>query len=169
MHVVLQLGDRLVYGIHGVCAIIDIEQRIIDRKKADYYVLEPLDQPGSKYYVPTHNQVAVSKLRPLLSAAELEALLHSPRAKEDIWIFDENRRKLRYREMINGGDRAALICMIRCLNKHKESQLAAGRKFHLCDENFLKDAKKVLASEFSLVLGIPAADVGMYIEQKLGE
>lgn len=165
----LQLGDRIVYGIHGVCCVVDIEQRIIDRKKADYYVLEPVDQPGAKFYVPTHNQIAVSKLRPLLTLQELEDLLQSHETHADIWIADENRRKQRYRELINSGDRASLICMIRSLHKHKEAQLAAGRKFHLCDENFLKDAQKLLTSEFSVVLNIPPSDVRAYIESKLSE
>lgn len=165
----LQLGDRIVYGIHGVCCVVDIEQRIIDRKKADYYVLEPVDQPGAKFYVPTHNQIAVSKLRPLLTLQELEDLLQSPETHADIWIADENRRKQRYRELINSGDRASLICMIRSLHKHKEAQLSAGRKFHLCDENFLKDAQKLLTSEFSVVLNIPPSDVRAYIESKLSE
>ena len=165
----LQLGDRIVYGIHGVCCVVDIEQRIIDRKKADYYVLEPVDQPGAKFYVPTHNQIAVSKLRPLLTLQELEDLLQSPETHADIWIADENRRKQRYRELINSGDRASLICMIRSLHKHNEAQLAAGRKFHLCDENFLKDAQKLLTSEFSVVLNIPPSDVRAYIESKLSE
>lgn len=165
----LQLGDRVVYGVHGVCCIVDIEQRTIDRKKAEYYVLEPLDQPGAKFYIPTHNQIAVSKLRPLLSAQELDALLLSPEARADAWITDENHRKQRYREWINSGDRVALICMIRSLHKHKEAQLAAGRKFHLCDENFLKDAQKLLSSEFSVVLNIPASDVGAYIDSKLSD
>ena len=169
MHGVLQLGDRIVYGIHGVGAIIDIEQRVIDRKKADYYVLEPLMQPGAKYYVPTQNQVAVSKLRPLLTAEELENLFHCPECRQNLWIADENRRKMRYRELINGGDRAALISMIQCLYKHKASQLEAGRKFHLCDENFLRDAQMVLSSEFSLILGIPTGEVSAYIERKLSE
>lgn len=165
----LQLGDRVVYGVHGVCCIVDIEQRTIDRKKAEYYVLEPLDQPGAKFYIPTHNQIAVSKLRPLLSAQELDALLLSPEARADVWITDENHRKQRYRELINSGDRVALICMIRSLHKHKAAQLAAGRKFHLCDENFLKDAQKLLSSEFSVVLNIPASAVGAYIESKLSD
>ena len=165
----LQLGDRIVYGIHGVCCVVDIEQRIIDRKKADYYVLEPVDQPGAKFYVPTHNQIAVSKLRPLLTLQELEDLLQSPETHADIWIADENRRKQRYRELINSGDRASLICMIHSLHKHKEAQLSAGRKFHLCDENFLKDAQKLLTSEFSVVLNIPPSDVRAYIESKLSE
>lgn len=163
----LQLGDRVVYGIHGVCSLIAIEQRIIDRKKAEYYVLEPLEQPDSRYYVPVHNQIAVSKLRPLLSVEQLDELLYSPQTKAGIWIKDEHQRKNRYRELLNSGDRGALIGMIRLLHDHKASQLAAGRKFHLCDENFLKDAQRLLSSEFSLVLGIPKQEVGIYIEQKL--
>lgn len=165
----LETGERVVYGIHGVCTIVGIEQKVVDRKKVSYFVLEPLEKSGARFYVPMHNQAAVSKLRPLLTKQELEALLLSEQTRQDIWINDENQRKLKYREMIGSGDRAALICMIRCLLKHKACQIAAGRKFHLCDENFLRDAQKLLSSEFSLVLGIPQAQVGDYIEEKLSK
>lgn len=165
----LQVGDRVVYGIHGVCGIVDTQQRIIDRKKAEYYVLEPLDQPGSRFFVPMHNEAALSKMRPLLTVQQLEELLRSPRTQEDVWIADENKRKQQYRAMINTGDRATLICMVRCLNTHKNTQLAAGRKFHQSDEIFLKDAQKILTSEFSLVLNIPASDVAQYIERRINE
>jgi RNA polymerase-interacting CarD/CdnL/TRCF family regulator len=53
--------------------------------------------------------------------------------------------------------------MINTLHQHKKVQAEAGRKFHLCDENFLRDAEKLLNAEFSLVLGIQPADVGAYI------
>lgn len=165
----LEVGNRVVYGIHGVCTIVDVEQRTVDRKKVSYFVLEPAEQTGAKFYVPTHNQLALSKLRPLLSRQELEDLLHSEQTQRDTWIADENQRKLKYRELINGGDRAALICMIRCLLRHKTAQVAAGRKFHLCDENFLRDAQKLLSSEFALILEIPQSEVGAYIEKRLSE
>lgn len=166
---VLQVGTQVVYGIHGVCAIIDVEVRRVDRKNVEYFVLEPNDQPGARFYVPTQNQVALSKLRRLLSKEELESLLQSDAAHQNCWINDENQRKLKYRELINNADRAAIMSMIRALHQHKENQLSAGRKFHLCDENFLRDAKKVLSSEFSMVLGIPQAEVGAYLEMRLKE
>ena len=165
----LQVGSQVVYGIHGVCSIVDVEIRRVDRKKVEYFVLEPREQPGTRYYVPTQNQVALSKLRPMLTRAELDEHLVSVQTQQDSWIADENLRKQYYRELINSGDRVALIGMIRALHGHKESQLAAGRKFHLCDENFLRDAQKLLNSEFSLVLGIPQAEVAAYIEKKLYE
>ena len=160
-------GQLVIYGIHGVCRITGVETRTVDRKRADYYVLSPLDQAGACFYIPTHNQIAVSKLRPLLTRQELETLIRSPEANQNTWIADENQRKMRYRELIGSGDRAALMCMVRTLLKHKDDQLAAGRKFHLCDENFLRDAQKLLSAEFSLVLQIPVDQVGAYLQQHM--
>ena len=39
----------------------------------------------------------------------------------------------------------------------------AGRKLHLCDENFMRDAEKLLNAEFSLVLNIAPNEVEGYI------
>ena len=165
----LQIGSQVVYGIHGVCNIIEVQTRRVDRKNVEYFVLEPKEQPGARFYVPTQNQAALSKLRPLITKEELEALLKSDVTHQDCWISEENQRKQKYRELINSGDRAALISMIRALHKHRADQLAAGRKFHLSDENFLRDAKKLLISEFSLVLQLPQAEIGAYLELKLKE
>ncbi len=158
-----QIGDRVVYGIHGVCRIVEIEQRTVDRKQIDYYVLEPAEQAGARYLVPMHNQAAVNKLRPVLTREELDALLQSDAVRSQEWIEDENRRKQLYRELITSTDRAALIRMVAALHQHKVQQQSAGRKFHLCDENFLRDAQRVLDAEFSLVLGIEPGQVGSYI------
>ena len=166
---VLQVGSQVVYGFHGVCRIIDTEVRKIDRKNVEYFVLEPKEQPGARFYVPSQNPVALSKLRPVLNREELDLLLASDETHQDCWIADENKRKQKYRELVNNGDRGALISMIRALHQHKENQLAAGRKFHLCDENFLHDAQKLLSSEFSMVLGIPQNEVAAYIEKKIKE
>ena len=164
-----QQGDRVLYGIHGVCEIVGTEVRTIDRKKVEYFALEPLDQRGARFYVPTQNQAALAKLRPVLDVEALTALLHSEEARRDTWINDEGQRKLRYRELINSGDRAALLSMVGSLHRHKLAQAAQGRKFHLCDENFLRDAEKLLNSEFSLVLGIEPGKVGEYVKNALLE
>ena len=162
-----QIGDQVVYGIHGVCAVVELEYRMVDRKRVEYFALEPLDQPGARFYVPTQNQAALSKLRPVLSMAELEALLASDAVRQDVWIADDGRRKLYYRELINSGDRGALLSMIGSLYLHKERQASLGRKFHLSDENFLRDAQKLLCNEFALVLGIEPSQVFAYLKEKL--
>lgn len=159
-----QCGDLVMYGIHGVCKILELEKRKVDRKDIEYYVLEPTDQPGARFYVPTQNEAAVAKMRPMLTQQELEAMLREKDTCRDSWIEDENQRKQYYRELINSGDRKALIRMVITLHKHKQELLDAGRKFHLCDENFLRDAQKLIGSEFSVVLNIGQDEVGSYVQ-----
>ncbi len=164
---VFSVGDMVVYGIHGVCRITHLEHRIVDRKDVEYYVLQPTNPPIAKYYVPTQNSAAVAKMRKVLTKDALVALLESRKIRENCWIADENTRKEKYRQLINRADCAELISMIRALYIHKQEQLNAGKKFHLCDENFLKDAQRLICTEVSQVLGIAPEAVGPYIQSKI--
>jgi len=160
-----QIGDQVVYGIHGVCSVVQLEERLIDRKMIQYYVLEPEEQSGAKFYVPVNNQAALAKMRPVISASDLRRLLNSDAVQEDHWIQDENQRKNYYRELITSGDREALVGMVHTLHKHKKQQAESGKKFHLCDENFLRDAEKLLGSEFSVVLSMTREGVSEYVRR----
>lgn len=162
-----QIGDRIVYGMHGVCCVVDQEERIVDRKKVQYLALEPVGQAGSRYLVPTHNENAMAKLRRMLTAEELEHMLMSAEVRADAWIRDENQRKQTYRELISSGDRARLMQMVCTLYGHKAQQNAAGRKVHLCDDNFLRDAEKLLCSEISLVLDMEQDQARTYLRNSL--
>ena len=164
-----QVGDKVVYGIHGVCNIVDQEERVIDRRRVTYLALEPVGQGGSKYLVPTHNAVAMSKIRHMLSREELETLMDSRTVRSDGWIRDENLRKQTYRELIGSGDREKLMQMVHTLYRHKKQQTEAGKKCHLCDENFLRDAEKLLVSEFAIVLNMEPDQARQYIRSKLKE
>ena len=161
-----EIGQVVVYGVHGVCQIVEIQTRLVDRKKVEYLVLEPVGQRGSTYLVPAGNPNALAKLRPVLQRAELEELLSSDRIWEHYWIPEENARKLYYKELLAGGDRVALLQMICSLERHRLEQAAQGKKFHQCDENFMRDAMRLIDGEFSLVLGISPAEVGPYIREK---
>ena len=162
-----EIGQQVLYGIHGVCTVAAIELMRFGKEKARYYVLEPVEQPGSRFYVPVGNEAAVSKLRPLLSREALLELLHSEEVRNYPWTADENQRKLLFRELINSGDREALMGMIVALHRHKKAQLAAGRKFHQSDENFLNDAHKLLNAEFSQVFGLEPKEVNGFILREL--
>lgn len=162
-----QCGEHVLYGIHGVCTVMAIENRCIDRKIVEYYILEPIEQPGSRYMIPTHNKAAVSKMKKLLTACELHEILSSPTVTEDVWIQDENKRKQYYKDLIQQMNRSAIFSMICSLYRHKNNLKAIGKKIHACDENFLRDAEKLLSAEFSLILNIPQNQVGEYIQNAL--
>lgn len=161
------VGDLVVYGIHGVCRITQTQERTVDRKKVEYFVLVPNQQPDAAFYVPVHNPVAVSKMRKVLTREELTDLLQSGQVKEDSWIANETVRKEKYRCLISRADCAELIRMLRALYMHKQEQLALGKKLHICDENFMKDAERVIRSEVSAVMEIPPEEVGAFIRSKI--
>ena len=164
-----QVGQRVVYGIHGVCDIIEIEIKIVDRKKIPYFVLEPVDQPGARFYVPSENPVALSKLNCMLTRQELERIFAELEVSKAAWIADENRRKLAYRELLSGGDRLAVMKMLCALYIHKQEQEEKGKKFHLCDENFLRDGEKLICSELSLIMELPYPEALVYLRKHLKE
>ena len=160
-----QVGDRVVYGSHGVCDILYLEYRTVNRKQVEYYVLSPIDRPEARFFVPTHNELALSKLRPLITPEGIHTTLKMQSAARLEWIVDEGLRKQTYRELINRGDPHALVGMIRALHIHRRTQHEIGRKFHLCDENFLREAEKLICSEFSLVLDVAPESVKSYVHE----
>ena len=162
-----EIGQHVLYGSHGVCTVTGVELMRFGKTKANYYILEPVENTGAKFYVPVENEAAMAKLRPLLTREELLELLHSERVRNYPWIADEGQRKLRFKELINSGDRAQLMGMIGALHRHKREQLAAGRKFHQSDENFLNDAQKLLNAEFTLVFGLEPKAVSGFILREL--
>lgn len=164
-----QTGDKVIYGMHGVCVVADVENRVVDQKQVVYLALEPVGQAGTRFLVPTHNAVAMGKLRPMLDRDALESLLDSDAVHMDGWIKDENHRKQCYRELITAGDRQKLVQMVNSLYRYRSVQNMSGKKLHMCDENFLRDAEKQLTSEISIVMDMDSSEALHYLRNKLKE
>ena len=162
-----QVGELLVYGSHGVCRFLKEDRQVVDRKMVTYLVLEPLGQENARFMVPAHNPVAISKLRKLPQREELEALLDPPEIRNEAWVTDENRRKQLYRELIGSGDRERLLSMMRAIVRHKEAQAAAGRKCHICDDNFLRDAEKLMIGQIAVVMEMDQEEAKTFLRKKL--
>ena len=164
-----QIGQRVVYGVHGVCCVTDLEERVIDRKKVTYLVLEPVGQGSARFLVPTHNAAAMSKLHAMLTPEELEALMVSETVRKDMWVREDNARKMLYRELISSGDRERLLQMVYTLYLQKARNAQTGKRMHLCDDNFLRDAEKLLVDEIAVVLDLEPEAAKKYIRNKLKE
>ena len=129
-------------------------------------MLEPLSKAESKFYLPLGNPTALAKLKTVLSAEELQALLDSPEVREGNWIDEESRRKMYYKELVVRGDRLEILQAICGLYRYKAAQAEAGKKFHLCDDNFLRDAEKLMSSEIALVLEMTMEQARDYLREK---
>lgn len=164
-----QIGQLIVYGVHGVCKIIGTENKKVDRKIVEYFVLESVQQPGAMYFVPTQNPLVLSKLRPVITSEELDRYINEPIDLYQEILCEENVRKQMYREWIASARFDILLSAVRAVTLYKQRQLSAGKKFHLCDETFLKDAEKVLCGEISIVLSLSSPEAYKYLNEYICE
>lgn len=147
------VGQTVLYGSNGVCMVDDVTEKRIGKTKMQYYVLKPLCNNTSTLFVPTANQQLVSKMRRILTEDEAEAILRDLPPCGD-WNDNKQERSEQFRAIITEGSCVELIRLIRLVRTHGQEQLAGGKRLHISDERFLKEAEKMICEEFSLVLHI---------------
>ena len=160
-------NDIVRYGAHGVCKIADIAEKNFNGVPVEYYVLKPIYNDTSTIYVPVQNQSLTDKMYKVLSAEEIRALIQAMPYEESMWIDDEEERKRRYQEILVDGDRVEMVRMIKALYLHQREQQAKGRKLHMADDRFFKEAERMLYEEFALVLQMKKEEVLPFILEQL--
>jgi len=165
----MQVGEAVVYGVHGVCKITGTEQRTEGGKRQAYLVLEPVYQRGSRFLVPADNDAVLRKIVPLLPPQDIRSLLASAAVHKDCWIADENRRKQEYKNLISNGSREPLLAMLYTLYRNQRQQRALGRRCHICDERFLNDTEKEFAEEIAYAMGMEVEQARLYLRAALSE
>lgn len=164
-----QVNDVIVYGSQGVCEITAIEEKSISGAKRTYFVLKPVKDRDSTIYAPTDNASVLKKMRRLLTISEINHLIDSMPDEETVWIDNVNERKEYYKNLLASADHSALIQMIKALYAHKKKREAAGKRLHVMDEHFFKDAEQILYNEFQYVLNLSGKDALMrYILERIG-
>lgn len=152
------VGQTVLYGSNGVCMVDDVTEKRIGKTKMQYYVLKPLCNNTSTLFVPTANQQLVSKMRRILTEDEAEAILRDLPPCGD-WNDNKQERSEQFRAIITEGSCVELIRLIRLVRTREQEQLAGGKRLHISDERFLKEAEKMICEEFSLVLHISRDEV----------
>ena len=161
------IKDRVHYGSSGVCEIQEITTMRFGRKRERYYVLKPVYQKTSLIYVPLENEELVSRMRPVLSREEVDALIRSMPTVETAWQEDPQVRKASFDELMKRHSCADLIVIIKTISAHKEVRQARGKSLHVSDETYLREARRLLFDEFAGALGILPSQVDEYIQEKL--
>lgn len=164
-----KVNDTVLYGNDGICRIENIIQRKLTDRIVEYYVLKPVYKDNATVYVPTQNEELVKKMKKLLSYDEIMNLIQNMPDCQVDWIENDNRRKGKYREIIRSGDHEQLIQMVKTLYHHKKSLEKIGKKFHVSDKKFMKEAENILYKEFAYVLKIKKEEVIPFICQCIEE
>ena len=162
-----QINDVVVYGAQGVCKIVGMQEQKIDGTNKTYFVLKPADDRGATFYVPTWNEKALAKMRKVMTKQDVDALIDSMPKKKPVWIANENERRETYKRILAGGNQAQIISMIQAIYLHKKEREAEGKRLHMSDEHFMKDAEQLLYNEWQYVLNVDKAGLMAYIFERI--
>ena len=147
-----RINDVIIYGTQGVCQIVDITEKNISGAKKSYFVLKPIQDNGATIFAPIDNEHVLKKMRHLLTKDAIHSLIDAMPDENAEWIKNDNDRKELYKRILANGDHVALMKMIKAIYLHKREREAEGKRLHMVDEQFFKDAEHILYNEFQYVL-----------------
>ena len=153
------VGDKVVYPMHGAGTIDSIEEKDILGKKQSYYILK---MPGEvKVMIPTAKAESVG-VRNIIDKSSAEKVFSV--LSQDETMMDKNWNK-RYRdnmEKMKSGDIYQIADVVRNLSfKQKEKGLSTGEK------KMLNNAKQILVSELVLAEHAPQDEVEQTVENRI--
>lgn len=153
------VGDKIVYPMHGAGTIDAIEQKDILGEKQDYYIIK---MPGEvKVMVPISKASEVG-VRNVINKDEAGKVLQILEADETQMPNNWNKRYKENMEKMKSGDVYEVADVVRNLSyKQKEKGLSTGEK------KMLNNAKQILISELVLAEHASADEVENLIENKI--
>ncbi|MCR2033199.1 CarD family transcriptional regulator [Anaerofustis stercorihominis] len=162
-----KVDEIILYDTEGVCKISEITEKDFGGEKQKYYILNSINKNGMTIYVPVDNEKQTAKMRKILSSEEIFKLIKNMPNEDMIWIENDSERRDIYKKIIQSGDRRDLIKLIITLHYHKDELIKQGKKLHMSDEQFMKNAERILHDEFSHVLNIRPNEVVSFIVNEL--
>lgn len=149
------IGDRVVYPMHGAGIIEAIEEKEILGTKRQYYVMN-LSLGDMKVMIPKDNACQVG-LRQVIDKKDVGGVVNVLHEPYCILSKNWNRRYMVNMEKIKSGDILEVAEVVKnLLHREKEKGLSTGEK------KMLESAKRILVSELVLVEGMePSAATGM--------
>lgn len=153
------VGDEVVYPMHGAGRIVAIEEREVMEEKQSYYILE---MPGEvKVMIPTAT-AEEHGIRSVINKEEAQKVMSV--LEQDETEMEKNWNK-RYRENMDkmkSGNIYEIADVVRNLSfKQKEKGLSTGEK------KMLNNAKQILVSELVLAEHASENEVENLVENKI--
>lgn len=165
--IVFNIGEKVLYSVNGVCEITDITEKVFDKTVIRYYVLKPISNNEATLFVPINNQNLVRKMKRLMTCDQLDEVLNSVSVKDIEWNTNEAERKEEFRNIISFGNVSEILVLLKSIWLHRTVQSSKGRKLHISDEMFLREAEKIIKEEISTVIGVEQDAVIPYIKNKI--
>ena len=153
------VGDKIVYPMHGAGVIDAIEEKDILGEKQAYYILK---MPGEvKVMVPTAKAEEIG-VRSIIDKSSAEKVFRVLESDETEMSMNWNKRYRDNMDKMKSGDIYKIADVVRNLSfKQKEKGLSTGEK------KMLSNAKQILVSELVLTEHASQDEIEQMVESKI--
>lgn len=153
------VGDKIVYPMHGAGTIDAIEEKDILGEKQSYYILK---MPGEvKVMVPTNRAEQIG-VRGVINKTDAAKVINILEENETEMSMNWNKRYRDNMEKMKSGDVFEIADVVRNLAfKQKEKGLSTGEK------KMLSNAKQILVSELVLAEHASQDEIEELIDSKI--
>lgn len=154
------VGDKIVYPMHGAGVIESIEEREILGKRSSYYVMK-IPIGDLKVMIPTNN-VSDIGIRDVISISEADRVFISLGSTGNELSVNWNKRYRENMVKIKSGNIFEVADVVRSLmQRDKDRGLSTGER------KMLNSAKQILISELVLAKGLNQHEVEDKIQKYL--
>lgn len=155
------IGDRVVYPMHGAGVIEAIEEREILGRRKQYYIMK-LPIGDMQVMIPVDGVEEVG-LREVISQDDMERVLDVLGGERTSMSTNWNRRYRANAEKLRSGNIFEVAEVVRNLTlREREKGLSTGER------KMLDNAKQILVSEVVLARDMAEADAQGLLEQAIG-
>ncbi len=155
------IGDKVVYPMHGAGVIQDIEEKNILGEKTSYYIIK---MPGEvKVMVPTTKAEDVG-VRNIIDEETANKVFKVLETNSTEMALNWNKRYRDNMDKMKSGDIYEIADVVRNLSfKQKEKGLSTGEK------KMLLNAKQILVSELTLAENSKKEQIEQEVENKINQ
>ena len=153
------VGDKVVYPMHGAGTIDSIDKKNILDEEVEYI---NISMPGGVKVMVPSNQASKQGLRNIITQNEVEKVFCVLETDETEMSDNWNKRYRDNMEKMKSGDIYEVADVVRNLSfKQKEKGLSTGEK------KMLNNAKQILVSELVLVENASSAEMEKLVDNKI--
>lgn len=146
-------GDYVIKAGSGICRIHDTAKLDLfdDGNIRLYYIVIPIEDKGSKLYVPVDN--CANNLRHVVDEEQALEIIRSIPSIKPLEFENEKQREAKYKEALKSCEPGTLIAILKSMYARRMMRLEQGKKSFAIDEHFFKLAQNNLYSELAFALG----------------
>ncbi|MGY3776236.1 CarD family transcriptional regulator [Helcococcus sueciensis] len=154
------IGDKIVYAVHGAGTIVDIQEiEILNNTEKYYILLLPIND--IKISIP-ESEINSGKIRPIITKAEGKKVMEILKSEKTMMSSNWGKRYRENLEQLKSGDIFEIADIVRNLTiLDNEKTLSASEK------KMLNDAKRVMVSELVIVGSITKEEASEMIDEAI--